>query len=90
MKLFTKNISNQRLFNKQGQQPTFFNKIGTLARQGDNTIARVGNFLSSSARSIGLHPFAGAIDAGVKTVHDIRNNLEKSIKNPVSELRHYN
>ena len=89
MKLFTKNIGNNRLFNKTGDSPNFFNKMGTLARQGDNTIARVGNFLSSSARSIGLHPFATAIDSGVKMAHDLRNNLEKSIKDPVNKLRNY-
>ena len=90
MKLFSKNTGIQKLFNKGGNTGNYFNKVSTLARQGDNSVARVGNFLSSSARSIGLHPFASVIDHVVNTAHDIRNNLEKSIKAPISEIRHYN
>jgi len=89
MKLFTKNSGISKLFTKNGSKD-LFQKIPTLARKADNTVIRVGNFLSTSARSLGLHPVADAIDSGVNTVHEIRNNLEKSAKTPLNELRpHY-
>jgi hypothetical protein len=86
MKLFTKNNSKSRLFSKDGTS-NLFNKLSEYARKGDNTVARVGNFLSSSARTLGFHPVGNIIDSGVKSVHDFRNNLEKSIKAPISEVR---
>jgi hypothetical protein len=89
MKLFTKNNGMTKLFSKDGGK-TLFQKIGDHARKVDNTVTRVGNFLSSSARTLGFNPIGDIIDRGVKTVHNIRNNLEKSIKAPLNDIRqHY-
>ena len=80
------------LFNKVGgNDGSFFRKVGNTARKVDNSIARVGNFLASSANSMGLNPVAGMINAGTNAAHQIRNNLERSIKAPISNIRgHYN
>ncbi len=89
MKLFTKNNGMTKLFSKDAGK-TLFQKIGEKARKADNSVTRVGNFLSSSARSLEFNPIGDIIDRGEKTVHNIRNNLEKSIKAPLNDIRqHY-
>jgi hypothetical protein len=80
MKLFTKDNECLSVMNEclKKVRISLFGKLGNLTNQGDNS-ARIGNFLSSTARSVGLHPIAGLIDGGVNAIHNIKNNLEKNI-----------
>jgi len=79
-----------KLFSKVGgNDPHFFRKVGNTARKVDNSVQRVGNFLASSATSLGLHPLADAINGATSSVHEVRNNLEKSIKAPINDVRPY-
>ena len=83
-----------RLFNKAMGSNGIFNKINTLARQGDNTVQRVGAFIRPIASKFGV---GGIVDGVVNRVHDvasqvrntnnsIRNNLERAVKAPMSDI----
>ncbi len=92
MKLFSK-ISEgaTKLFHKIGNENHLFRKISNTARKIDNTVAKVGRFLVPTANHFGYHGIGSLISNGVDSVHQIRNNLEKAIKEPVSDIRknHY-
>jgi hypothetical protein len=79
----------QKLFTKTVNDPNIFRKIGNTARKVDNSIARVGHFLSNTANTMGMTPLAGMINSGVNAAHQIRNNLEKSIHAPLSDIKKY-
>ena len=95
MSLFQKVQHNAgRLFNKAMSKNGIFNKINTLARQGDNTVQRVGHFIRPIASKFGLGDVVGGV---VNRVHDvannirstnqsIRNNLERAVKAPMSDI----
>ena len=95
MSLFQKVQHNAgRLFNKAMSKNGIFNKINTLARQGDNTVQRVGHFIRPIASQFGLGDVVGGV---VNRVHDvannirstnnsIRNNLERAVKAPMSDI----
>ena len=95
MSLFQKVQHNAgRLFNKAMSKNGIFNKINTLARQGDNTVQRVGAFIRPIASKFGLGDVVGGV---VNRVHDvannirstnqsIRNNLERAVKAPMSDI----
>ena len=91
MSFFNKLASGaHKLFSKVGgHDPNFFRKVGNTARKIDNSVQRVGNFLASSATSLGLHPIADAINGATASGHEIRNNLERSIRAPINEVRPY-
>ena len=95
MGLFQKIQNNAgRLFNKAMGSNGIFNKINTLARQGDNTVQRVGAFIRPIASKFGLGDVVSGV---VNRVHDvannirstnqsIRNNLERAVKAPMSDI----
>ena len=95
MSLFQKVQNNAgRLFNKAMSKTGIFNKINTLARQGDNTVQRVGHFIRPIASQFGLGDVVSEV---VNRVHDvasqvrnannsIRNNLERAVKAPMSDI----
>ena len=95
MSLFQKVQNNAgRLFNKAMSKNGIFNKINTLARQGDNTVQRVGHLLRPIASQFGV---GDIVDGVVNRVHDvashvrntnqsIRNNLERAVKAPMSDI----
>ena len=95
MSLFQKVQHNAgRLFNKAMSKNGIFNKINTLARQGDNTVQRVGAFIRPIASKFGLGDVVSGV---VNRVHDvannirstnqsIRNNLERAVKAPMSDI----
>ena len=95
MSLFQKVQHNAgRLFNKSMGNNGIFNKINTLARQGDNTVQRVGHFIRPIASQFGLGDVVSGV---VNRVHDvannirstnqsIRNNLERAVKAPMSDI----
>jgi hypothetical protein len=88
MKLFSK-ISEgaTKLFHKLGNENHLFRKINNTARKIDNTVAKVGQFLVPTAHYLGFHGAGNLIASGADTVHEIRNNLEKAIKEPVDNIR---
>jgi hypothetical protein len=92
MKLFSK-ISEgaTKLFQKMGQENHLFRKISNTARKIDNSVAKVGRFLVPTAHRLGFGSVGNFLSNGVDTVHAIRNDLEKAIKDPVSDIRrnHY-
>jgi hypothetical protein len=92
MKLFSK-ISEgaTKLFNKIGNENHLFRKISNTARKVDNSVSRIGAFLVPTARNFGYNGVASLISNGVDSVHQIRNNLEKAIKQDPSDIRknHY-
>lgn len=79
-----------KLFNKSGaNNPNFLRKVGNTARKTDNSIARVGNFLANTAHSMGYNDVGDTINSVTNKIHDLRNNLEKAIKTPIGDVRHY-
>jgi hypothetical protein len=89
--MFKKLSDVPKLFNKiSSNKNVIFRKAMNTGRQIDNSVARVGHFLTNTANSLGLRPIGSAIQSGVNAVHNIRNNLEKAIKAPISEIRHSN
>jgi hypothetical protein len=92
MKLFNK-ISEgaSRLFNKIGNENNLFRKINNTARKIDNSVTKVGQFLVPTLNHFGYHGIGSLIANGADSVHQIRNNLEKAIKEPISDIRknHY-
>jgi phosphohistidine swiveling domain-containing protein len=90
MSLFKKLGEAPKLFSKVFNDPTLFRKISNTARKIDNSVARVGNFLTSTAKNIGLGSIAPRISGVTDAVHNIRNGLEKAISAPINEVRQYN
>jgi hypothetical protein len=91
MKLFSK-ISQgaTKLFNKVTSDPNFMRKVSNTARKVDNSVMRVGDFLANTANTLGFAPIGSAIRGGASAVHAIRNDLEKTIRAPMGEVRsHY-
>ena len=87
-----------KLFNKATGKNGIFNKFNTYARQADNTVQRVGNFIRPISTHFGLEPM---VKAGLNTVHDLRvnavntsnnlrNALVNSVKAPINEIHHQN
>ncbi len=91
-KLFRKIEDGAKYFTKMGNTNTLFRKIENTGRKIDNSVARVGNFLINTSKSLGLpNPVASTIQQGVNLVHNtrtgIKNNLEKAIHAPLSDVR---
>ena len=72
------------LFNKVTNDPNLFRKIDNTARKIDNSVVRVGAFLKPIANIAGL---GGVVDSAVAGVHGLRNNLERSVKQPIGKIR---
>lgn len=98
-KLFNKvSQSAGKLYNKAIGNNGIFNKVNTIMRKGDNTVQRVGHFIRPLADHFG---FGGAVQNIVNKVHDyqvagtkhvtaIKNNLEKSVSAPMSDIHKSN
>ena len=85
---FTKvGVNARKIFNKSANDPNIYRKIQNTARKVDNSAARVGHFLTSTANSLGFNKIGGYIKDGTDAIHDIRNNLEKSISTPLNQIR---
>jgi hypothetical protein len=94
MKLFNKISSNaNRLFNKaKADSPSLYRKFTNTIRKIDNSVGRVGNFLSNTSKDLGLPSVLHEnVDKLVGGVHNTRkvlhNNLEKAIHEPLSKIR---
>jgi DNA-binding protein len=85
--MFGKLSDAHKLFNKGGDNHSFFRKVSNTARKIDNSVAKVGNFLSNTANTLGYGGVGSVINKGVDVVHKIRNHLEKAIKAPVGDIR---
>jgi hypothetical protein len=100
MKLFNK-ISGDvtKLFNKvNSSAPTLMRKFNNTIRKADNTVGRVGNFISNTSNQLGgpaiigdtAKYVAGRVHDGRKqimhTENIIKNNLEKAIHAPMKEI----
>ena len=75
-----------KMFNKVSNNPNFFSKFSNTARKIDNSIARVGNFLQPTLNMVNP-ALGGMVQQCVNAVHQIRNNLEKSITAPMRQIR---
>ncbi len=80
------------LFRKLDQGANkLFNKINqsapTLLRKIDNTAQRLTSAISPTLSQYGFDTAANAVNGINNDVHQIRNNLERAIKTPVSDLR---
>jgi len=100
MKLFNK-ISGDvtKLFNKvNSSAPILMRKFNNTIRKADNTVGRVGNFISNTNSQLGGPSIVGDTAKYVAgKVHDtrkqimntenvIKNNLEKAIHSPMKEI----
>ena len=74
------------LFNKVSD-PSFLRKVGNTSRKIDNSVARVGSFLTPVLNSVGLNSVSNLINKGVNTSHLIHNSLEKAISAPMDNVR---
>jgi hypothetical protein len=96
MGLFQKIKNDLSLFAKNAAgRGDLFTKVKTLARKGDNSIGRIGNFLINTTKSLGvLKPISATLQSGVNAIHNARvngiNNLERAIKEPISEIHNQN
>ena len=78
------------LFNKLTNDPTVFNKIVQGARKADNTISRVGHLASNVAEHFNRPDLARAINQGVNTSNQLRNNLEKAVELDMNDINSNN
>ena len=77
MKLFSKiGAQAHKLFTKVTSDPSLFRKIHNTARKIDNTVKQIGNYASMA-----LPQYSPYINGGVQGVHQLRNGIEKGIKN---------
>jgi hypothetical protein len=84
-----------RLFNKATSKGGIFDKVNVALRKGDNTVQRVGAFIRPIADQFGLgdvvggavNKFSALATRGRDLNRDIRNNLERAVKAPMSELQ---
>ncbi len=79
-------------FNKVNQGANkLFNKINqnapVLLRKIDNTAQRMTSAIAPTLQQYGFDTAANAVNGINNDVHQIRNNLERAIKAPVSDLR---
>ncbi len=79
-------------FNKVNQGANkLFNKINqnapVLLRKIDNTAQRMTSAIAPTLHQYGFDAAANAVNGINNDVHQIRNNLERAIKTPVSDLR---
>ena len=91
MSKFFKKLGNdtKRFFTKTLTDPNLFRKIGNTAAKIDNTVQRVGSFLQPIVSAV--NPEAGmALGEGLATSSAISNNLERSIKTPMSQIKSIN
>lgn len=76
-------------FTKTLTDPNLFRKINNTAQKVNNSIQRVGSFLTPIVSAV--NPEAGmALSEGLATSGAITNNLEKSIKSPMSQINNMN
>ncbi len=80
------------LFRKLDQGANkLFTKINqnapVLLRKIDNTAQRLTSAISPTLSQYGFDAAANAVNGINNDVHQIRNNLERAIKTPVSDLR---
>ncbi len=80
------------LFNKVNQGANrLFNKINqnapVLLRKIDNTAQRITSGIAPTLSQYGFDAAANSVNGINNDVHQIRNNLERAIKTPVSDLR---
>jgi len=84
-----------RLFNKATNKGGIFDKINVALRKGDNTVQRVGAFIRPIADQFGLGDVVGGAVNKFSTLatkgrdlnRDIRNNLERAVKAPMSDIK---
>ena len=69
-----------RLFTKIGSTPHLFRKISNTAREVDNSVKAVKNFIQPALKRIGLDHINNYANIGSQAVSNIRNGLEKAIK----------
>jgi ABC-type transporter Mla subunit MlaD len=94
MKLFSK-ISHgaSKMFNKASDSaPTMYRKFNNTIRKVDNSVARVGNFIANSSDHFTGNKLLGDSVRGItSSVHQTRknlqNDLEKSIKGNLNDVR---
>jgi hypothetical protein len=95
MSLFNK-IQNgaHKLYTKFNSNGGIFDKINTGLRKGDNTVQRIGHFIRPLADHFGVGGLVqnvmdkvhGYKIAGTNNINAIKNNLEKSVNAPMSEI----
>ncbi len=83
---------------------TFFNKVNqganklftkinqnapVLLRKIDNTAQRMTSAIAPTLQQYGFDTASNAVNGINNDIHQIRNNLERAIKTPVSDLRKY-
>jgi len=95
MSLFNK-ISQgaNKLYSKAMGNNGIFDKMNTFMRKGDNTVQRIGHFIRPIADKFGMGEVVKNIMnkvhdykvAGTNQVNAIKNNLEKSVSAPMSEI----
>ena len=84
-----------RLFNKATSKGGIFDKVNVALRKGDNTVQRVGAFIRPIADKFGLgdvvggavNKFSALATQGRDLNRDIRNNLERAVKAPISDIK---
>ena len=87
-----------KLYNNAVGKNGIFNKVSTVGRKFDNSIARVGNFITPFADRLGA---GDTVRNGVKMVHDwtqkgrqeindAKNGLERAVKSPINDIQRQN
>ena len=84
-----------RLFNKATSKGGIFDRVNVTLRKGDNTVQRVGAFIRPIADQFGLgdvvggavNKFSALATQGRDLNRDIRNNLERAVKAPMSDIK---
>ena len=80
------------LFNKvSSQAPTMYRKFQNTVRKVDNSVGRVGSFISNTANSLGIPAISALTKTITNGIHQGRigmsNALEKAVKADISEIR---
>lgn len=89
MKLFNKLVaSGTKLFNKLNDPSNnTFRKVINTARKADNTIAKVGHFITNTANDFGLSPVAEISNRLVNGSHTVRKNLTNTLNSSMGQIR---
>ena len=69
-----------RLFVKNVQTPHLFRKISNTAREVDNSVKSIKNFIQPGLKRLGLDHVNGYANNISEGVSNIRNGLEKAIE----------
>lgn len=69
-----------RLFTKLPQTDHLFRKISNTAREVDNSVKSIKNFIQPALKRVGLDHINGYANSISSVVSNARNGLEKSIK----------